>query len=77
VTTAEERTLPHNLEAERSILGAVLARNAALDSITDVITPHMFFRDAHRRVYRAMLALLRSRRRHRLRHPQRGASARR
>lgn len=56
--SAADRTLPHNLEAERSILGAILAAHGrALDTVADLVRPEMFFRDAHRRIYRAMLRL--------------------
>ena len=50
-------TLPHNLEAERSILGAILVRNSALDTVRDRITPGDFYIDAHRRIFAAMIAL--------------------
>lgn len=58
MTAVAERTLPHNLDAERSILGAVITSYGhALDSISDTFDGSMFFRDAHKRVYRAMTAL--------------------
>jgi len=53
----EPRTLPHNLEAERSILGAVLLHDDALGVVADTLADRMFFRDAHKRIYRAMLRL--------------------
>lgn len=59
-TTAEPldaRTLPHNLEAERSLLGAVLLHDEALGLIASTLTDGMFFRDSHKRIYRAMLRL--------------------
>ena len=43
-----ERTLPHNLEAERSVLGAVILRNEAINEAVEVIDAD-FYRDAHRR----------------------------
>ncbi len=52
-----ERTLPHNLEAERSVIGAVLVHNAAFELATGVITAEDFFRDAHRRIWLAMVKL--------------------
>jgi len=58
MTTVAERTLPHNLEAEQSILGVVLVTHGkALDDLADRVTPEMFFRDSHQRIYRAMLAM--------------------
>lgn len=56
-TPAAPRTLPHNLEAERSVLGAVLIDNATFNVAAAVITPASFFRDAHRRIFERMIAL--------------------
>ena len=53
----DERTLPHNLEAERAVLGAVLLDNARLVDACAVLDAGRFFRDAHRRIFRAMVAL--------------------
>jgi replicative DNA helicase len=52
-----ERTLPHNLEAERSVLGAILIHNDAINSAAQVIDSKDFFRDAHRRIWDKMVAL--------------------
>jgi replicative DNA helicase len=54
---AAERTLPHNLDAERSVLGAILVHNDALNSAAQIIDSHDFYRDAHRRVFDRMVAL--------------------
>jgi replicative DNA helicase len=55
--TAPERTLPHNLEAERSVLGAVILRNEAMNEAVEVIDSDDFYRDAHRRIFDKMIAL--------------------
>jgi len=47
----------HTLEAERAVLGAVIANDERLTDVLDVVTPADFFRDAHRRVFQTMLAL--------------------
>src|ERR1700704_3416888 len=52
-----ERTLPHNLEAERSVLGAVLLHNDAFNLAAEVIDSKDFFRDAHRRIFDKMVKL--------------------
>ncbi len=57
VTAAAERTLPHNLEAERSVLGAILVHNDAFNLATQVIDAGDFYRDAHRRIFDKMVAL--------------------
>lgn len=54
---AAERTLPHNLEAERSVLGAILVHNDAFNLAAQVIDSRDFFRDAHRRIFDRMVAL--------------------
>lgn len=54
---AAERTLPHNLEAERSVLGAILVHNDAFNLAAQVIDGRDFYRDAHRRIFDKMVAL--------------------
>jgi replicative DNA helicase len=50
---------PHNLEAETSVLGAILLAEQALDGVLiDVkLSPEDFYRERHRLVFRAMLRL--------------------
>lgn len=50
---------PHNLEAEQSVLGAVLLSDRALYRlvIDDGLRPEDFYRERHRAVYRAMVGL--------------------
>jgi len=52
-----ERTLPHNLEAERSVLGAILLHNDAFNVAAELVDAGDFFRDAHRRVFDRMVDL--------------------
>ena len=52
-----ERTLPHNLDAERSVLGAILLDNEAFNTAIAIVTPPAFFRDAHRRIFERMIDL--------------------
>jgi replicative DNA helicase len=55
--TAPQRTLPHNLEAEKSVLGAVLIDNERFNHAAELIDAKDFFRDAHRRIFEKMIAL--------------------
>ncbi|MEO5742763.1 MAG: replicative DNA helicase [Vicinamibacterales bacterium] len=55
--SANDRSLPANLEAERSILGAVLLHEEILGEVAAIVTDADFFRDGHRRIFRAMLEL--------------------
>lgn len=54
MTATAQRTLPHNLEAERSVLGGILIDNATFHTAAAVIRPRHFFRDAHRRIFQAV-----------------------
>ncbi len=55
--TAQANLPPQNLEAERSVLGGVLLDNAVLDQIVDQIQEEDFYRDAHRKIFGAMLEM--------------------
>jgi replicative DNA helicase len=57
IVAAAERTLPHNLEAERSVLGAILVHNDAFNLAAQVIDARDFYRDAHARIFDKMVAL--------------------
>jgi len=52
-----ERPLPQNLDAERSILGAILLDNHALNAAVENLKPEDFFLEQHRRVFTQMIAL--------------------
>jgi DnaB-like helicase N terminal domain/AAA domain len=53
-----ERPMPHNLEAERAVLGAVLVDNEAFAAADGIITEETFFRKAHGQIWQALAALL-------------------
>ncbi len=55
--TTIERPLPHNLEAERSILGAILLDNHALNAAVEKIRSEDFFLSQHRRIFERMIQL--------------------
>lgn len=52
-----ERTLPHDLDAERAVLGAVLIHNGLLPQVVGAVGGVDFFRDAHRRIFESIVAL--------------------
>ena len=52
-----ERTLPHNLEAEKSVLGAILIQNEAFNHAAELIDSKDFFRNAHSRIFEKMIVL--------------------
>jgi len=49
--------LPHNAEAERTILGAILVDNAGLVSADALLVPEDFYIIGHRRIFEAMKKL--------------------
>src|SRR5271165_6398703 len=55
--TTLERPLPSNLDAERSILGAILMDNNALNTAIEALKADDFFLPQHRHVFNQMVAL--------------------
>lgn len=55
-----EKTLPNNLEAERSILGAILLDDNAVLAVFESLKSQDFYLDSHRKVYEKMLHLMNS-----------------
>ena len=55
--TLSDRAVPHNLEAERALLGYVLLDNSALNLAIEVIAKDDFFSEAHRITFERMLEL--------------------
>ena len=49
-----ERALPNNLEAERSVLGAMLIEVEALDAMIEQLQPEDFYLAAHNYIFAAM-----------------------
>ena len=48
---------PQNVEAEQSVLGAVLLDNSAMAKAMELLVEENFYRTSHRKIYRAMLEL--------------------
>lgn len=48
---------PQNIEAEESILSAILIDNQTLLEIQELLNPDDFYREAHKKIYHAMLRL--------------------
>jgi replicative DNA helicase len=57
VSSSLERMLPHNIQAEQGVLGSLLIDPEALSLVADVLAAEDFYRDAHRTIFAAMLAL--------------------
>lgn len=52
---------PQNIEAEASLLSALLIDNRILDDVVDVLIPEDFYRSAHQIIYQAMIKLIEKR----------------
>src|SRR4051812_23352160 len=52
------KTPPHSIEAEQSLLGALLLDNQAFDRVADLVTAEDFYRDDHRRIWRHITKLI-------------------
>jgi len=48
--------LPHNIEAEQQLLGAILTNNDIYDRIASVIKPEHFYEPVHQRIYEVATA---------------------
>ena len=57
-----DRKLPQNLDAERSVLGAILLDNDAFHPSIEILEPADFSLDSHRRIFTRMITLSESRR---------------
>ena len=57
IDTSVERPLPHNIEAERSILGAVLLDNHVLNVAVERLRSEDFFLSQHRHIFDCMMQL--------------------
>src|SRR5262245_21873817 len=53
-----ERALPHNIDAEKSLLGTVLVNNENYYRIIEVLRPEDLYLDAHRIILRQMISLV-------------------
>jgi replicative DNA helicase len=52
-----EKEVPHSLDAERSVLGAILVENSTLNRAQEILKDSDFYRDPHRRLFSVMTAL--------------------
>jgi replicative DNA helicase len=52
-----ERVLPHNLEAEQSVLGAAFISKYALQKICEDLYPESFYIDAHSKIFETLCEL--------------------
>src|SRR6266446_3613854 len=53
-----ERSLPHNVDAEKSILGSILVNNENYYRIVEMLRTEDFYFDSHRVIFRHMVQLM-------------------
>ncbi len=54
----QDRVATQNIEAEQSVLGAMLIDNTAAISVTEMLLPEDFYRESHKIIYRAIAKVL-------------------
>jgi replicative DNA helicase len=54
------RTAPHNIEAEQSVLGAILVNNDAFYRVSDFLKPEHFFEPIHQTVFETASSIIRA-----------------
>ncbi len=52
-----DRVPPQNVEAEQSVLGAMMIEREAISKVSEILHPEDFYREAHRLIYNAMMEL--------------------
>jgi len=56
-TTPPGRLPPQNIEAEQSLLGAMLIENGVIDEVADILVAGDFYRSAHGQIYGCIIEL--------------------
>ncbi|WP_375661666.1 replicative DNA helicase [Bartonella sp. CR127HXZ] len=54
------RQLPHNIEAEKALLGAIIINNNALDSVSDFLKAEHFFEPLHQKLFDIISQIIQS-----------------
>src|SRR5262245_44426189 len=57
---APYRVAPHNIEAEQSLLGAILVNNEALYRVADFLKQEHFFEPIHQQIFEIAQSLIRT-----------------
>ncbi len=57
------KTLPYNLEAEKSVLGAILLNDTCFNIVEETLQPQDFYVSAHQIIFKHMLSLARANKR--------------
>jgi replicative DNA helicase len=57
VDVSLERTMPNSIDSERAVLGAILLEEKAIFAAAEILIADDFYLEAHREIFRTMLAL--------------------
>ncbi len=52
-----QKSLPHNLDAERAVIGAILTENSHLHKVLSLITPDDFYIESHQKIMRKIVEM--------------------
>jgi len=58
--TPPPRAVPHNIEAEQALLGAILVNNEAFHRVSDFLEPKHFLEEINQRIFEVASALIRA-----------------
>ncbi|MFW6128802.1 MAG: replicative DNA helicase [Candidatus Aminicenantaceae bacterium] len=53
-----KKTPPHNLEAEKTVLGGILVNNNNLNVVLSIISPQDFYKDAHQKIIENIIQMI-------------------
>ncbi|MFA6280361.1 MAG: replicative DNA helicase [Bdellovibrionales bacterium] len=54
----QPRALPHNIEAEQALLGAILVNNNVYEKVGELLAPDQFYDPVHQRIFDAIATLI-------------------
>ncbi len=57
ISSLSERMPPQNIEAEQCVLGGILLENEAFNKVIEIMKPHDFYLESHRKICDGMLEL--------------------
>ncbi|HXK59167.1 MAG TPA: replicative DNA helicase [Acidobacteriota bacterium] len=55
-----QKSMPHSVDAEKAVLGAILIDNSTFDQAAETLSPEDFYFEAHRKIFISMLQLSRA-----------------
>ncbi len=60
LTMTQGRIPPQSIDLEEIVLGAMMLEKSSLNAVIDILTPEMFYKDAHQIIYTAILDLFKN-----------------